>query len=266
MRKRRYHMLSQDPVDYTDTPIPIVHNIVATSKISFNFEELDLIKIQTMLPFSFYDKKRFAAVTIRLSYPECTALLFSSGRLVITGARTWYESIYSCGYICKLLRSIYPDKIFHLVKCDIQNIVGHVELPIASGKLDLDTMYQHLQLNCTYQKLLFPGLIYRPESSPVVLLCFYSGRIVITGGKHLKDIFDGWARLWPIIKKFIVEIDKESLQAHSPLSCEDTDHTLCQSKHHTHFETAAEALTLPSTETAVHLASLAHTFPEVSSL
>lgn len=207
MRKRRYHSLNtQEKVEYTeDTPVPKVHNIVATSKITFNFPELDLIQIQNLLPFSFYDKKRFAAVTIRLSCPECTALLFSSGRLVITGARTWYESIYSSGYITNLLRDLYPDKVFHLVRCDIQNIVGHVELPIQNKKLDLDTMYQHLQLNCTYQKLLFPGLIYRPENSPVVLLCFYSGRIVITGGKTLNDIFNGWARLWPVIRKFIVD-------------------------------------------------------------
>jgi len=204
MRKRRYHLLSQEKEVYTEeTPIPVVHNIVATSRIEFNFEELDLVKIQTLLPFSFYDKKRFAAVTVRMSSPECTALLFSSGRLVITGARTWYESIYSTQYICKLLQNIYPDKIFHLRQCDIQNIVGHVELPIEKGQLDLDAMYQHLQLNCTYQKLLFPGLIFRPENSPVVLLCFYSGRIVITGGKTLKDIYEGWASLWPIIRKFI---------------------------------------------------------------
>jgi len=204
MRKRRYHMLSQEYADTSDVPTPMIHNIVATSKIEFNFEELDLIKIQTLLPFSFYDKKRFAAVTIRLSEPECTALLFSSGRLVITGARTWYESIFSSGYICKILQFVYPDKIFHLVKCDIQNIVGHVELPLEGGKLDLDTMYQYLQLNCTYQKLVFPGLIYRPENSPVVLLCFISGRIVITGGKHLNDIHEGWARLWPVVKRFMI--------------------------------------------------------------
>ena len=38
----------------------------------------------------------------------------------------------------------------------------------------------------------------------MVLLCFYSGRIVITGGKHLNDIYEGWARLWPTVKKFML--------------------------------------------------------------
>lgn len=197
--------LSDVPEASEDTPTPVVHNIVATSKIQFDFPELDLIKVQTMLPFSFYDKKRFAAVTIRISCPECTALLFSSGRLVITGARTWYESVYSSAYVCELLRKMYPANVFHLVKCDIQNIVGHVELPEANMKINLESMYQQFQLNCTYQKQLFPGLIYRPANSPIVLLCFYSGRIVITGGKHLKDIFNGWARLWPDIKRFITQ-------------------------------------------------------------
>ena len=40
----------------------------------------------------FYDKAKFAAITIRLSSPECTTLLFSSGKLVVTGGRTWYFS------------------------------------------------------------------------------------------------------------------------------------------------------------------------------
>ena len=37
----------------------------------------------------------------------------------------------------------------------------------------------------------------------MVLLCFYSGKIVITGGRTLGDIFEGWRRLWPIVRGFI---------------------------------------------------------------
>jgi hypothetical protein len=32
---------------------------------------------------------RFAAITIRLENPRCTALLFTSGKLVITGVKSW---------------------------------------------------------------------------------------------------------------------------------------------------------------------------------
>lgn len=79
-------------------------------------------------------------------------------------------------------------------------------------------------MECTYQKNMFPGLIYRGTDSPIVLLCFYSGRIVLTGGKPspppfprclpsdhgracagkaVSDISGGWERLWPIVQRFI---------------------------------------------------------------
>ena len=64
-------------------------------------------------------------------------------------------------------------------------------------------MYAQMAINCTYQRKMFPGLIYRPESSPVVLLCFFSGKIVITGGKTMDDVFSGWRQLWPVLRPFI---------------------------------------------------------------
>ena len=84
-------------------------------------------------------------------------------------------------------------------------MVAHVELDVGDGMLDIQAMYSKLGLNCTYQRKMFPGLIYRPEASPVVLLCFYSGKIVITGGKSLADIYEGWNRLWPVVRGFIAE-------------------------------------------------------------
>ena len=55
----------------------------------------------------------------------------------------------------------------------------------------------------TYQKNMFPGLIYRPNNSPVVLRIFSSGKIVITGGKSISDVSDGWNALWPTVKKYV---------------------------------------------------------------
>lgn len=85
-----------------------------------------------------------------------------------------------------------------------QNIVAHVEVPVGEGgSLDLEAMYARLNLHCMYQKNMFPGLIYRPHASPVVLLCFFSGKIVITGGKTERDVAEGWRRLWPTLRVFV---------------------------------------------------------------
>ena len=158
----------------------------------------------TILLYSFYDRQRFAAITIRLKSQDCTTLLFSSGKLVVTGGRNWFECVLASLCVCRILRDAFPAREFFLVNCEIQNIVGHVELPVgATGMLDLQSMYSKLELNCMYQRTMFPGLVFRPESSPVVLLCFYSGKIVITGGKTTQDVYEGWKKLWPTVRVFM---------------------------------------------------------------
>jgi len=208
MRKRKYSCLpntNSNPTLLQDgTPLPVVHNIVATSQILSSIPTLDLHRIHEMLPFSFYDQSKFAAITVRLHSPDCTTLLFSSGKLVVTGCRTWYQCVYASLFIANLLQECVPGHSFELIACDVQNMVAHVEVPLHGGYLDLHSMYNQMALNCTYQRKMFPGLIYRPESSPVVLLCFFSGKIVITGGKTMDDVYSGWSRLWPVLRSFVI--------------------------------------------------------------
>jgi transcription initiation factor TFIID TATA-box-binding protein len=220
MRKRKYTPLSHtDQVQqHTDSqgqtltqtnppedeiPVPTIHNIVSTSQIKSD-TPINLQALALLLPYSFYDRQRFAAITIRLKSPDCTTLLFSSGKLVVTGGRNWFECVLASLCVCRILRDAFPAREFFLVNCEIQNIVGHVELPVgATGMLDLQSMYSKLELNCMYQRTMFPGLVFRPESSPVVLLCFYSGKIVITGGKTTQDVYEGWKKLWPTVRVFM---------------------------------------------------------------
>jgi len=189
--------------DQFGCPVPVIHNIVSTSLIQSS-SPIDLTALSRLLPFSFYDRNRFAAITIRIKAPSCTTLLFSSGKLVVTGGRDWYECVLASLCVCRILRNSFPSRLFQLVNCEVQNIVGNVELPIGEGGiLDLQSMYSKLELNCLYQRQMFPGLIYRPEASPVVLLCFYSGKVVITGGKTVEDVHEGWRKLWPTVRVFM---------------------------------------------------------------
>ena len=213
MRKRTYTCLDCDvhvPSD-SNTPIPVIHNIVCTSKLLCSNMPLDLNLIHTLLPCSVYDQRRFAAMTVRLANPFCTVLLFSSGKMVVTGGKNWYDCVLCSLQITDMLTQCFAGQTFELVACDVQNIVAHVEIPLCGGKLDLDEMYRELNLYSTYQRSMFPGLIYRPPSSPVVLLCFDSGKIVITGGKTATDIQSGWGLLWPIVKLFVSSVDQTKI-------------------------------------------------------
>ena len=123
MRKRKYSsLIHPDCSAYKDggTPLPTVHNIVATSQIGCSVAVLDLNKIHEMLPFSFYDQHKFAAITVRLHKPDCTTLLFSSGKLVVTGCRSWYECVYASLFITSLLRECIPGHSFFLQACDVR--------------------------------------------------------------------------------------------------------------------------------------------------
>ncbi len=64
---------------------------------------------------------------------------------------------------------------------------------------------------CQYRKYLFPGLVYRPPHSPVVVLCFSSGKCVVTGGKTIQDVNVGWGLLWDSIKKFVIDKDGRAI-------------------------------------------------------
>ena len=213
MKKRKYSRLNAEDASFTCTtvvpsddthPQPNIHNVVATSFIVCSQTPIALQTVADAFPFTTYDTKRFAAITIRLSNPNCTALLFTTGKLVVTGGKNWFECLLCSLKITELLRKLFTGVSFWVENCEIQNIVGHVEIPLAPAqRLDIQSMYNTMPINCTYQKNMFPGLIYRPDNSPVVLICFLSGKIVITGGKSVRDIHRGWARLWPVVRLFV---------------------------------------------------------------
>jgi transcription initiation factor TFIID TATA-box-binding protein len=161
-----------------------------------------LQRISDMFPFTTYDRKRFAAITIRLANPHCTCLLFGSGKLVITGSTSFNACIIASHEVTRLLRSSSPYHRFEVISCSIQNIVAHVELP-SQTTIDLDKLYNVFCECSTFQKTVFPGLVLRPQQSPIVLLVFASGRIVCTGGRSYNDIYLGFKDIFHLLKPFI---------------------------------------------------------------
>ena len=60
----------------------------------------------------------------------------------------------------------------------MQNIVGHVDMDLDHQNIDLELFYRHYNIECTFQRSMFPGLVYRAQNSNVVMLIFGSGRVV----------------------------------------------------------------------------------------
>ncbi|CAF0885028.1 unnamed protein product [Adineta steineri] len=171
---------------------PSLQNIVSTVNLGC---QLDLKRIALQARNAEYNPKRFAAVIMRIRNPRTTALIFGSGKMVCTGAKSEEDSLQAARRYARVIQKLgFPAK-FRDFK--IQNMVGSVDVkfPIRLEALVL----KHYQF-CSYEPELFPGLIYRMMHPKIVLLIFVSGKVVLTGAKVRREIHEAFERIYPILK------------------------------------------------------------------
>lgn len=174
--------------------VPQLQNIVSTVNLGC---KLDLKKIALHARNAEYNPKRFAAVIMRIREPRTTALIFSSGKMVCTGAKSEDLSRLAARKYARVVQKLdFPAKF---TEFKIQNMVGScdVKFPIRLEGLVL----AHAQFS-SYEPELFPGLIYRMVKPRIVLLIFVSGKVVLTGAKERQEIYDAFENIYPILKSF----------------------------------------------------------------
>ena len=192
-------------MDSIPKPTPFIHNIVATAQITTS-AALQLDRLKQIFRFSSFNRRKFAAVTLRLIRPNCTILLFTSGKLVITGSKSASEALLSVYRVRRLLRGACIGQRFMVTGFKIQNVVSHCELPVKDGEiLDIEALYERHHIYSTYQSHIFPGLIFRYPNLRVVALMFFSGKVVLTGARSLEDIEEGWDVIFGLIKPYLVK-------------------------------------------------------------
>jgi len=60
--------------------------------------------------------------------------LFTSGKLVLTGAKSWCQCLLASLHIAKLLMQFCDGVVFKAVSTSIQNIVGNAVIPLHSNQ------------------------------------------------------------------------------------------------------------------------------------
>ncbi|KAJ3125133.1 TATA box-binding protein-like protein 2 [Nowakowskiella sp. JEL0407] len=171
--------------------LPTLQNIVATVNLDV---KLDLKTIALHARNAEYNPKRFAAVIMRIREPKTTALIFASGKMVVTGAKSEEASNLAARKYARIIQKLGFSAQFKDFK--IQNIVGScdVKFPIRLEGL----AYTHTQFS-SYEPELFPGLIYRMHKPKIVLLIFVSGKIVLTGAKVRQEIYEAFEKIYPVL-------------------------------------------------------------------
>ncbi|XP_037087315.1 RNA-binding protein Nova-1-like [Pollicipes pollicipes] len=107
--------------------VPQLQNIVSTINMLC---KLDLRKIAMQARNAEYNPKRFAAVIMRIREPRTTALIFSSGKMVCTGAKSEDDSRLAARKYARIIQKLGFDAKFADFK--VQNMVGScdVKFPI----------------------------------------------------------------------------------------------------------------------------------------
>jgi transcription initiation factor TFIID TATA-box-binding protein len=172
---KRGHTMS-DPADSIE-----IQNVVASTGIG---QELDLEALAEDLPGADFNPDNFPGLVYRTQEPKAAALIFRSGKIVCTGAKSIDDVHEALGIIFQKLRDLQIP-VEESPEITVQNIVSSADL---GHTLNLNALAIGLGLeDVEYEPEQFPGLVYRMDDPDVVILLFGSGKIVITGGKRTAD-------------------------------------------------------------------------------
>ncbi|KAK5108953.1 hypothetical protein LTR62_007668 [Meristemomyces frigidus] len=174
--------------------VPVLQNIVATVNLDCR---LDLKTIALHARNAEYNPKRFAAVIMRIREPKTTALIFASGKMVVTGAKSEDDSKLASRKYARIIQKLGFNAKFSEFK--IQNIVGSCDIKFP---IRLEGLASRHHMFSSYEPELFPGLIYRMMKPKIVLLIFVSGKIVLTGAKVREEIYQAFELIYPVLSDF----------------------------------------------------------------
>ena len=177
-----------------------IQNVVATVITEIK-EKIDLKIIARAYPDIEYNPERFPGLVMRVIKPKATGLIFSTGKMVITGMKRHTEA-----------PSVVNQIIARVTKCKIamKDPIITIQNFVVSGdiKCGIDLNKATVVMdNVMYEPEVFPGLIYRMKEPKSVLLLFSTGKIVCTGVKDeetVKLVFD---KLYRVVREYEVNMD-----------------------------------------------------------
>ncbi len=159
-----------------------IENVVASTAIGV---EIDLREVACVLVGADYDPEQFPGLVYRTKNPKAAALIFRSGKIVCTGAKSIEDVERSLQIVFGKMRELGIE-VIGKPQIIVQNIVASADL---GSELNLNAIAIGLGLeNIEYEPEQFPGLVYRLSEPKAVVLLFGSGKLVITGGKKTEDV------------------------------------------------------------------------------
>ena len=157
-----------------------IENIVASASLGIR---VPLEKMVEHLEGCEYEPEQFPGLVYRVKDPKAAMLIFSSGKIVCTGARSIVDVKKAVEKVAMMIKSLKLD-IPKKYKIQIENIVASAQIPT---RLELDKIAFEVE-NSEYEPSQFPGLVYRMKNPNATFLLFGSGKVICTGIREIKDV------------------------------------------------------------------------------
>ena len=159
-----------------------IENVVASASIA---DKLNIKDISNILDEAEYEPEQFPGVIYRLKEPKVAILIFGSGKVVCTGAKS--PDLARLAF--ELLTQRLEDAGFAVNKnpeITVQNMVATWDTGHA---FDLTAITLSFGLErIEYEPEQFPGVVFRLDDPKIVMLFFTSGKVVCTGAKSVEEL------------------------------------------------------------------------------
>lgn len=163
---------------------PQIQNIMSTVDLGC---QLNLSYIANHCPSTEYNPEKFNPVIMRLKKPKSTALIFTSGKIVVTGTKDEKITKHVARTYARIIQKLgFPVRFLNF---RITNMVASCLVPFKLPLFDKYFLPSEKMKFVDYQPELFPGLIYRTD---VTIILFKSGKLIITNGKSRQQILDAY--------------------------------------------------------------------------
>jgi transcription initiation factor TFIID TATA-box-binding protein len=147
-----------------------IQNIVASAALD---QTINLRLIVAKFPHAEYSPRVFPGLVFRLKKPKTATLIFETGKMVCTGAKSEKEAI----------RAV--------------NIVASAVL---GGEIDLESVVYKLK-RVMYEPEQFPGAVYRMDVPKVVFLIFSAGKLVCVGAKKEQEVYEAVGNIQKLLEE-----------------------------------------------------------------
>ena len=193
-----------DTQDYIPPPIfedlqPKINNIITSANLGC---QLNLKNISLKFKNAEYNSNKTLTISLKSKNSKFTGTLFSNGKMICSGGKSTSEAKTECSKFCKIVKKL-GYKV-ELKDFKIHNIIMSYDVQF---KISLNDLYDKLKNlknknnnnYVRYNKEIFPCVIFYFNDFKINLTFFESGKVILSGGKKIKDIEDVFRGIYQIL-------------------------------------------------------------------